>query len=171
MLHNRTAAAKVVRKSIGYAKAQLAGLDGTPHAVGLGIAAGVFAAFLPIFGLQMLSAALMAHVVRASVGAAILGTFIGNPLTWPMMWAGSYGLGALLLGIGGELTSEEQLEALQRLWTASAQTIPEVFEVSKGALWSVLKPLTLGCIPLGLTAAAVFYYIARRATEMWRICP
>lgn len=170
MLHSRSPA-KLVCKSIRCAKAQLVGLDGTPHAVGLGVATGVFAAFLPIFGLQMLSAALMAHVARASVGAAILGTFIGNPLTWPMMWAGSYGLGAIVLGTGGELTSEEQLEALRRLWTASAQTMPEVIEASRVAFWSVLKPLTLGSIPLGLTTAAVFYYIARRATEMWRIRP
>ncbi len=166
MLLGRDGWVGVARRWLGCAKAHLGRFNDTPHEVGLGLAAGVFASFLPIFGLQMLSAALMARIARASMGAAILGTFLGNPLTWPMMWAASYAVGATILGIRGEMTSEEMGEALQRLWVASAQTMPEAIEASRVALWTVLKPLTIGSIPLGLTVAAVFYYIARRATAM-----
>jgi hypothetical protein len=169
MLLCRTARARPAW--IAVARARLGRFDDTPHAVAFGLSAGVFAAFLPIFGLQMLWAALLARLARASIGAAILGTFIGNPLTWPMMWGGSYWVGAVLLGTGGELSSEELGEALQRLWVASAQTMPEVIEASRVALWSVLKPLTLGSIVLGLTTAALFYYIARRIMEVRRARP
>ena len=62
-------------------------LKASPHQIALGGAAGVFAAFTPFLGAQMALAAVLAAVCRASVPAALLGTFVGNPLSWPAIWA------------------------------------------------------------------------------------
>lgn len=145
-------------------------LDASPHAVGLGLATGVFVAFLPILGAQMLIAASIAWVGRANVGAALLGTWAGNPVTWPMMWVASYVLGIALLGDAGMMTVEE----LKRTLAWLADTPPSrvgwltVMERTLAMLWPVMKPLFVGGLVLGLGFGGVLYFVGRRAVEVFR---
>ncbi|MBS0244886.1 MAG: DUF2062 domain-containing protein, partial [Proteobacteria bacterium] len=67
------------QRSVRYRFLQLAKLQASPVQLALGLAIGVFVAFQPIIGFQMLAAGLLALGLRASVGAALLGTFIGTP--------------------------------------------------------------------------------------------
>lgn len=145
-------------------------LEATPHAVGLGLAMGVFVAFLPIFGAQMLIAAVIAWLGRANVGAALLGTWAGNPITWPMMWIASYLIGISLLGEAGAMTVDE----LQRTLTRLGETAPEnvgwltVVDGAKTLLWPIMKPLFVGGLVLGLISGGALYFIGRRAAEAFR---
>ena len=82
----------------GYLWRRMMRLHATPHEIALGCAAGVFAAFTPFLGFQMLLAGAIAFVLRVNVPAALLGTFAGNPLSWPAIWAASYVAGAWTLG-------------------------------------------------------------------------
>jgi uncharacterized protein (DUF2062 family) len=54
-----------------------------PHrqTVAKGFAVGVFFGLLPIFGLQILASVLVAYFWRVNLSAAILATFISNPIT------------------------------------------------------------------------------------------
>ena len=72
-------------------------LSDTPHAVALGFAVGVFSALTPFLGTHMVMAALIAWVIGGSVVAALLGTFVGNPLTYPLFWYSTYEVGNLML--------------------------------------------------------------------------
>lgn len=144
-------------------------LETTPHAVGLGLATGVFVAFLPVLGVQMLMAMAIAWAGRANVGAAVLGTWAGNPLTWPAMWVGSYLLGIMLLGEAGAMTVDDVQRTLVHLAeTPVSRTDPLALLNTIGQfLWPILKPLFVGSLVLGLISGAALYFIGRRAAEVF----
>jgi uncharacterized protein (DUF2062 family) len=145
-------------------------LEATPHAVGLGLAMGVFVAFLPILGAQMMIAAMIAWVGRANVGAALLGTWAGNPITWPMMWVASYLIGISLLGEAGAMTVDELQRTLVRLGDPPPASVGwlTVLDGAKTLLWPILKPLFVGGLVLGLISGGALYFIGRRAAEAFR---
>lgn len=145
-------------------------LESTPHAVGLGLAMGVFVAFLPILGAQMMVAGMIAWLGRANVGAALLGTWAGNPITWPLMWVASYLIGISLLGEAGAMTVDELQRTLARLGETRPHSVGwlTMLEGTRTLLWPILKPLFVGGLVLGLISGAALYFIGRRAAEAFR---
>lgn len=85
-------------RAFGYVKHRLQRLPDTPEKVSRGIAVGVFAAFTPFYGLHFVIAILLARVARGNILAALLGTFVGNPLTYIPIGIASLGTGYWLLG-------------------------------------------------------------------------
>jgi uncharacterized protein len=86
------------QRSLAYARLRLIRVGGRPRPLALGLAVGIFVAVLPIPGLQMVLAALLAWLVGGNGGAAAVATFAANPITYPIFWIASYLLGATLLG-------------------------------------------------------------------------
>jgi uncharacterized protein len=129
-------------------------LSASPHAIALGFAAGVFAAVTPFLGTHMIMAALLAWIIGGSIIAAILGTFVGNPLTYPVFWYATYETGNLMLG--GEA-------AKHRIDLSSG-----IFESSLEQIWPILKPMALGCIPIGVAAAALSYVLVKPMVEAYQ---
>ena len=82
-------------------------LGGTPHAVALGVSAGAFASFTPFIGFHFAIGFAIAWVLRGNLIASAFGTFVGNPLTFPIIWLATYDLGYWLLQ-GSEAPSEER---------------------------------------------------------------
>jgi len=91
-------------------------LDDTPHRIALGMAIGVFVAWTPTIGFQMLLAVPLAWLLGANRMASFIGVYLSNPFTFlPMYWL-DYLLGAMLLG--NPLTYGEFHEILMRSdWT------------------------------------------------------
>ena len=77
------------RRAIEYVGIRIKRLPDTPHKIALGFACGVFVSFSPLFGLHFLYAGLIALILRGNILAAFLGTFAGNPLTFPIIGVGS----------------------------------------------------------------------------------
>ncbi len=75
---------------------KLSRLRATPHAIALGFAAGAAVSFTPLIGLHILLAIAIAFAFRGSLLAAALGTLVGNPATFPAIFALSYGVGTLI---------------------------------------------------------------------------
>src|SRR5579871_6265716 len=73
-------------RSFRYMVLRLWRIPASPHSIALGCAVGVFAIFTPFLGFQMMLAALLAIVFGGSVLASAVGTFAGNPLTYPVIW-------------------------------------------------------------------------------------
>ncbi len=73
-------------------------LEGNPHYLALGMAVGIFVAIMPIIPFQTLVAFGLAFIVRGSKSAAVLGTWLSNPLTIPLVYFANYKVGCLLLG-------------------------------------------------------------------------
>lgn len=71
-------------------------ISSAPHDVAAGVAVGVAVSFTPLLGMHFVLATLLTFIVRGNVLAAIIGTFAGNPLTFPLFWGISYQMGQLL---------------------------------------------------------------------------
>jgi uncharacterized protein (DUF2062 family) len=141
-------------RSSRYVVYRLRRLSATPHAIALGFAAGAFAAVTPYLGTHMAMAALVAWAIGGSIVASLLGTFLGNPLTYPFIWFVSYKLGNLLLGGHG---TKKPIDLSHGL-----------FHSSFDKLWPILKPMTLGSIPVGIAAAVACYFLVRPMVEAYQ---
>lgn len=137
---------KGLRRSVAYYRLRVLRLAASPRAVAAGMAAGVFAAWTPFFGLHIVIALAVAFVLRGNFLAAALGTMLANPLTFPFIWAASWEMGHVLLS---------------RDPASIARTIDlaEIFSFKGFAqLWRpVLEPMAVGSVPLGLVTAALIY--------------
>jgi uncharacterized protein (DUF2062 family) len=141
-------------RSSRYVVYRLRRLSDTPHAVALGFAAGVFAAFTPFIGTHLVMAMLIAWIIGGSIVAAVLGTFIGNPLTYPLIWYVTYHVGHFMMGA----------EAKPREIDLSGG----IFQSSFEQLWPILKPMMLGCVPIGLLLAALCYVLVKPMVEAYK---
>jgi uncharacterized protein (DUF2062 family) len=137
-----------------YVVYRLRRLSESPHAVALGFAVGVFSASTPFLGTHMVMAALIAWIVGGSIVAAVLGTFLGNPLTYPLLWYSTYQIGNLMLG--------------GRAAKHHIDLSNGIFQSSLAKLWPILKPMSLGCIPVGLALAALSYVLVKPMVEAYR---
>ncbi len=161
--------ALAVSRKIAHHWHRIMRLRATPHEVALGCAAGIFAAFTPFFGFQMLLAAVLAFTLRVSIPAALLATFAGNPLSWPAIWGASYLAGAWLLGNDPAAISATQLNASAALVsTAFTEFTPGALSEALDYLTPVLKPIVIGSLAVGLLAAIMSYYPTRRAVRVFQ---
>ena len=69
----------------------------SPHSISMGFSVGVFIAFSPFIGLHIILCIFISWAFRVNILSSIIGTFSGNPLTYPIMWASSIGLGDFIL--------------------------------------------------------------------------
>jgi uncharacterized protein (DUF2062 family) len=141
-------------RSSRYVVYRLRRLSATPHAIALGFAAGAFTAATPYLGTHMVMAAFIAWAIGGSIIASLLGTFVGNPITYPFIWFATYKVGNILLGAHG---AKKQIDLSSGL-----------FQNSLDRLWPILKPMTLGCIPVGLGVATLCYVLVRPMVEAYQ---
>jgi uncharacterized protein len=141
-------------RSSRYVVYRLRRLSDSPHAVALGFAVGAFSAATPFLGTHMMMAALIAWLIGGSIVSAVLGTFLGNPLTYPLLWYLTYEAGNLMLG--GHVQKH-------RIDLSNG-----IFQSSLAKLWPILKPMTLGCIPVGLALAALSYVLVKPMVEAYQ---
>ena len=136
-------------RSALYTAKRLYRLRASPHKIAIGCAAGVFASITPLVGVQMMMAGAITIILRGSLAAAMLGTFFGNPLSWPLIWGATYALGRAMIGNPGPA---------------------EAAVLAPGAdpIWPVLYPMLIGSIPIGLASAAVSYGVVARGVELMR---
>lgn len=157
-------------RSAKYVCLRLWRLSGSPHAIAIGCAAGVFIGFTPLYGMQFMLAGLLAWVLGGSILAALLGTFVANPLSFPLIWFSTYKIGCVmltgnLLGTCGALPEGLAGWAsaiFARLMDFSAETAIMLFQ----GVWPVVKPMALGSLPLGALAAVATYVVVRQMVKL-----
>jgi uncharacterized protein (DUF2062 family) len=147
------------KRAVLYRWKRLLRLSATPYAVAAGGAAGVFVAFSPLLGLHMLSAALIAWLLRASVVAAVIGTTVANPVTIPVMWGASYEVGTYILSGGADPV--RRAHATPAREASGGSVLREGFDEIR----PILLPLLAGSVPLGLAAAAGTYAALHRSVS------
>ena len=120
-------------------------LPDTPYAISAGFAFGAAISFTPLMGFHIALAVGFAWLWRSNVIAAVLGTAVGNPWTFPLIWLTIYLLGGWMLGRG---------------WSAglppdfSAERLFELF-------WALFLPMLVGGLPLSVIAWLAFFWPGR----------
>jgi uncharacterized protein (DUF2062 family) len=157
------------KRAFEYVKHRIQRLPDSPHRIALGIAVGAFVTFTPFFGLHFFLAAGLAFLVRGNVLSALLGTFVGNPLTFPLIAALSYRLGLWMLGYGAEEKVWQKIkhgfgETSDTLW-ANAKALfgypPSPWEGVSAFFYDVFLPYLIGGIIPGIVVAIVLYFVAK----------
>ena len=156
-----------MKRSI-YVWRRLLRVRATPHEIALGCAAGVFAACTPFLGFQMALAAALAIMFRVSIPAALAGTFIGNPLSWPAIWSASYVAGAYALGLDPESAAEAIPRGVDALGQSILTPTPQSIDAAVVTLSPILAPLIVGGLLIGALLAAGSYYPTRRAVRIFQ---
>ena len=86
---------------IKYYRARVVRLSSSTESIAVNLAGGSAMSFTPFFGLHVLTAMGFAWLIgaRVNIVAAMVGTFFGNPWTFPFILFASYSLGAAILNI------------------------------------------------------------------------
>jgi uncharacterized protein (DUF2062 family) len=135
-------------RSVQYFIKRVLRLTASPHAIAAGVAAGVFASWTPLLGFHFVVAAVLAYLLAGNLVASAIGTGIGNPITFPFIWAGTHKLGKFLLGSRYH-PSDHNVNLIQHFKHGGFSQLWEPF----------LKPMLVGSIPLGITCAVIFYIL------------
>ena len=159
-----------------YLLKRLVRLPGTPHNIACGFACGAAISFTPFIGLHIVLGMLLAWLLRGQMIAAVAGTVVGNPWTFPFIWLVTYKAGQIMLGsaeaapwpavtmfkhvvtdlgelIWPTLTGEDTLEALK-----------QVMADLRALIW----PMFIGSIPLALIAGFASYIPLNKAIQAFQ---
>ncbi len=134
------------RRGFAYIGRRVQRLPDTPHRIALGFACGVMASFTPLFTLHFIVAAVFALLVRGNVLASALGTFVGNPLTFPFIAGAALTLGNWMLGHNID---------------PGKFHVGLVFSNFDKFLDTIFWPYLLGGLAPGLLASGVIYALLR----------
>jgi uncharacterized protein len=141
------------KRSLIYVKHRLVRLADTTHKIALGFAIGASVSFSPILGTHFIQAGIIAFLARGNILSAMIGTFIGNPWTFPIMWWISITLGAHILSFFG---------------IDASHSLPEEMDMS--VLWELMKheplrillPWMIGGYIMVLVSIPIYYFIFYR---------
>ncbi len=143
------------RRSVLYYLKRILRLSGTPYAIAMGAAVGAAVSFTPFIGFHLILTFAVAWILGGNmIAGAIGGSFFGNPLTYPVIWASTYKLGHLILDSEGR--------------PAPAQLGHDLLHKSWHQLWPLVEPMTVGSIPLGLLLGSIVYLIVYKAVLAYR---
>ena len=140
------------RRSLIYLVHRLGRLPGTPYRVAAGFACGAAVSFTPFMGIHFLLAALLALLIRGNVLASALGTAVGNPWTFPLIWIWTFNLGHWMLGDSGDHPLPHNL------------SMEFIFDNFSSVFW----PMTVGGLPTAVVAWVAFFWPAYLLVQQYQ---
>lgn len=136
------------RRVIGYWRHRMQRLPDSPTRIALGFACGVYVCFTPFFGFHFFVAAALAWILRGNILASAIGTFVGNPITFPFIAAVCLELGVMITG--GRI--RDGIEDMP--FTEMAILFLRNLEL-------LVFPYFIGGLAPGIAAAALSYFIIK----------
>jgi len=134
---------------------RLARLRGEPDEIARGMALGLFIGMTPTFGIQIFLALFFAFLLRQNKIAALIGVWITNPLTAPIIYGMEFEIGRILMGIPRPVAP-----------------IEFTFEAMQALGWSLAAPLSVGSLVLGIPVTLIGYALTLHFVPLmrqWRI--
>ena len=149
-----------------YTKHRVVRLSDTSRKIALGLAIGAGISFTPFVGTHFIQAGFLAYLLRANFLAALIGTFVGNPWTFPFMWWAGLTFGGFLFQLFGLPASASLPDQIN---------LEIVWELIKNEPFRIFAPWFVGGYLLGVLSSPVFYMIfyqlvsgAKRARKIAR---
>lgn len=145
-----------LRRTFRYVRLRIVRMSDTTHHIALGLSIGIWISFSPLVGTHFIQAGLIAWLLRGNILSAIIGTLVGTPWTFPIMWWASIELGAIMtsfFGIGGDHALPEVIN-LQVLWDIAMTQPIQLF-----------LPWMIGGYTLGLLCALFSYVLLFRIIQ------
>jgi len=142
------------RRSSKYVGYRLARLKGSPYSLAAGFAFGAAISFTPLVGLHFVLSALFARIFRASILASALGTAVGNPWTFPFIWALTYNTGSWILGTDpnrADISHASLKLFFDGLWSGHWADVSHIF-------FDVIHPMLIASVPISIIVWIIFFY-------------
>ncbi|MEM9715533.1 MAG: DUF2062 domain-containing protein [Pseudomonadota bacterium] len=151
-------------------------LPDSPHRIAMGLAVGVGVTFTPVYGFHFLTAAIVAFILRGNVLAAIIATFVGNPVTFPIIAVICYKLGTMILGIEVDGAAWPIVaEGFREAWVALRTNFWSLFgypyigwDGFNRFMWQVFVPYTVGGLIPGTLLGIGVYFASHPLIEAYQ---
>lgn len=150
-------------------------LPDSPERIAKGIAAGVMVSFLPVFGFHFVSAAALAWVLRGNILAALLGTFFGNPFTFPLIVVSAMETGSLILRQGHMQNPARVMRSFGQVWQEIRDNLGALFSPAapgwpqtQAFFADVFLPYMLGGLIVGSVVGVLSYFVSLPIIRAYR---
>jgi len=140
--------------------------DDPPHAVALGVAIGIFVAFLPLVGVQTVVAIAVAALLRANKVVCVPLVWITNPITLGPIYAGCIWVGQKVLP--GHGTSGDDVRRLLEFGAGRSVFTRAYWGDLLLFLGGLTSELLVGCVIVGVVFAVPSYFVSRAAVTKYR---
>jgi len=137
-------------RTVRYMACRIIRLSDTPYRIAGGMAIGASLSFTPIVGTHILQALAVSFFIRANYFAALVGTIIGNPWTFPFMWYLSYKLGVAVFSQFGFTVALDLPEGIT-LWQSVDMALHQPF--------ALFVPWVVGGYMLAALTWPVFFVV------------
>jgi uncharacterized protein (DUF2062 family) len=135
-------------RTLRYTKIRIIRLSDSSQKIALGLAIGAGVSFSPLLGTHFIQAGFFAYLTRSNFLASLIGTFVGNPWTFPFMWWASISFGSFLFQLVG---------------LPASASLPD--DITMTMLWDIIKhepvrifaPWFVGGYLLGLASVPIYY--------------
>ena len=112
------------------------------YAISSGFACGSMVSFTPLLGLHFILAVIFAFLIRGNFIAALIGTVVGNPITFPFIWG-------LIYKVGTYVTNIEHVEIGRKI----------NFDMIINQTYEIFFPMLLGGIIIAPLVWIISYFI------------
>ena len=155
------------RRAAAYWAHRISRLPGSTYAIAAGFACGAAISFSPLVGLHIVLGGIWAWLIRANIIAAVIGTAVGNPWTFPFIWVWIYNLGDWMW-LGDDITHRGDLDfygLFGHIKIALLQfDLAYLFEVA----WPIFGPMLWGSLPTVIATWLIFYFFIRGVITAYR---
>ena len=156
-----------IKRSWAYIILRLARFPGSSYSIACGFACGAAISFTPFVGLHFIISAILAWLLRANVLASTIGTIVGNPWTFPFIWAWLYQTGTWITA-GDSLNGGDNpkfSEIFGNILEASLSFDGTyLIETSKDIFW----PMFVSSIPTSFMVWWLFYLPIKFAVQHYQ---
>ncbi len=138
------------KRAVSYLKHRVLRISDNTHNIALGLAIGLGISFTPLLGTHFIQAGALAFIFRANIAAAMIGTFIGNPLTFPFFWWAGISAGGFIFALFG-LSAEANIPVnldVEAMWA-----------IITSHPWDLFMPWMVGGYLLAVMSVPAAYYV------------
>lgn len=136
-----------------YTRLRIIRLSDSTQKIALGLSIGAAISFTPLVGTHFIQAGFIAYLLRANFLASLIGTFVGNPWTFPFMWWAAMTFGSFIfqtVGFPASVSLPEQID------------LSVVWDLIKHEPFRIFLPWLVGGYLIALLSMPISYMIFYR---------